>query len=87
MGISGLEGPETPVNGGSGRNFKGSAEREIPAFWELLVSFIEKKGEARTGGVCVCVLILGILFATPTPHTRQKCEQKYGPQTAEFALF
>ena len=30
---------------------------------------------------------LGIRFATPTPHTRQKYEQTYGPQTAKFALF
>ena len=32
-------------------------------------------------------LEMGILLQPQPPHTRQKYEQKYGPQTAEFALF
>ena len=30
---------------------------------------------------------MGNHFETPTPHTRQNYEQKYGPKAVEFAWF
>ena len=45
-------------------------------------------GDKKRYGDCSKMLVSGILFATPTPTYKEKAyEQKYGHQTAEFALF